>query len=370
MALALYRKYRPGKLGDLLGQEMNVSILQDAARQDRLGQAYLFYGPRGTGKTSTARLIAKLANCEKRHTDPKFRAVGEPCNTCRVCKEIEANASLGVIEIDAASNRGIDEIRNLKEDIQVAPAGTARKVYIIDEVHMMTPAAFNALLKTLEEPPKHAMFILATTEYEKLPATIVSRAQRFLFKKLPKTKILEKLKKIVKAEKISIDDDALELVAAAADGSFRDAESLLEQLSSLATKINLQTAEHITGRTGFKTVDRLAELALRRDLKAALAYTAELGEEGVNVVQLVRDFIHYMRKIITLNLSPDVEQALRTELTAEELKRLAALAKLAEPSRDLKLVHALIRAYAEMRYSPFATIPLEVALIEHLSAPG
>ncbi len=369
MGLALYRKYRPSKLGDLIGQETNIKILKDAARQDRLGQAYLFYGPRGTGKTSTARLIAKLANCEKRHTDQKFRELGEPCNECRVCKEIEANASLGVIEIDAASNRGIDEIRNLKEDIQMAPAGTMRKVYIIDEVHMMTPAAFNALLKTLEEPPRHAMFILATTEYEKLPATIVSRTQRFLFKKLPKTKILEKLKKIAKLEKISIDDDALELVAAAADGSVRDGESLLEQLSSLATTINLQTAEHITGRTGMKTVDALAELILRRDLKSALAYVARLSEEGVNIVQLVRDLIHYMRKVVTLNLSPDVEQVFQTELTGEEVKRLVALAKLTEPARDLKLIHALIRAYAEMRYSPFASVPLEIALIEHLNAP-
>ncbi len=370
MALALYRKYRPGTLGDLLGQEPNVTLLQDAARQDRLGQAYLFYGPRGTGKTSTARLIAKLANCEKRHADPEFRALGEPCNTCRVCKEIEANASLGVIEIDAASNRGIDEIRNLKEDIHMAPAGTMRKVYIIDEVHMMTPAAFNALLKTLEEPPKHAMFILATTEYEKLPATIVSRAQRFLFKKLTKTKILEKLKKIAKTEKISIDEDALELVAAAADGSVRDAESLLEQLSALATKIDLQTAEHITGRTGMKTVDGLAELILKRDLKAALDYTARLGEEGVNITQLVRDLIHYLRKVVTIRLNPDIAVVFHTELTAEEVKRLIALAKLAEPSRDLKLVHALIRAYAETRYSPFASVPLEIALIEHLHSPA
>ncbi|MFI5205328.1 MAG: DNA polymerase III subunit gamma/tau, partial [Candidatus Paceibacterales bacterium] len=196
MALALYRKYRPKKLGDILGQETNIEILQNAARQGKIGHAYLFYGPRGTGKTSTARLIAKLLNCEKRHTDKKFSDTGEPCNECRNCTEIDNNISFDVIEIDAASNRGIDEIRNLKENIKTAPAGSHYKVYIIDEAHMLTGPAFNALLKTLEEPPQHAVFVLATTEYEKLPPTITSRTQRFGFKKPSKIKIIEKLKSI------------------------------------------------------------------------------------------------------------------------------------------------------------------------------
>src|SRR3989344_4851833 len=193
MALALYRKYRPKKLEDLLGQESNVLILKNAARQGKLGHAYLFYGPRGTGKTSTARLIAKLLNCERRARDPKFGALGEPCNACRVCEEIGANISFDVIEIDAASNRGIEEIRNIKESIAIAPAGSRFKVYIIDEAHMLTGPASNAMLKTLEEPPAHAVFILPTTEYEKLPPTITSRTQRFLFKKIPNVKMLEKL---------------------------------------------------------------------------------------------------------------------------------------------------------------------------------
>src|SRR3989344_5363778 len=214
MALALYRKYRPKTLNDLLGQETNVEILKNAAKQNRIGHAYLFYGSRGTGKTTTARLIAKLLNCEKRNTDESFQKNGEPCNECRSCREIDANSSFDVIEIDAASNRGIDEIRNIKDSIRSAPVGSKYKVYIIDEAHMLTGAAFNALLKTLEEPPSHAILILETTEYEKLPATITSRVQRFLFKKLPKTKIMENLATIVKAEKIDIDPAALELVAA------------------------------------------------------------------------------------------------------------------------------------------------------------
>src|SRR5580704_16688214 len=229
---ALYRKYRPKKLEEVLGQETNVEILRNAARSGRLGQAYIFYGPRGTGKTTTARLIAKLLNCEKRRTDPEFAKLGEPCNECRECLAIDAQNSFDVIEIDAASNRGIDEIRNLKENIRTSPASAEYKVYIIDEAHMLTGAAFNALLKTLEEPPKHAVIILATTEFEKLPPTITSRAQRFVFKKLSKAVIAAKLATEAREENIAIDEDALELIAAAGEGSVRDAESLLDQIAS------------------------------------------------------------------------------------------------------------------------------------------
>src|SRR5580704_221954 len=264
---ALYRKYRPKKLEEVLGQETNVEILRNAARSGRLGQAYIFHGPRGTGKTSTARLLAKLLNCEKRRTDPEFAKLGEPCNECTACREIDAQNSFDVIEIDAASNRGIDEIRNLKESIKTSPASAEHKVYIIDEAHMLTGAAFNALLKTLEEPPKHAVIILATTEFEKLPPTITSRAQRFVFKKLSKVVMIEKLSSIAQKEKIKIDDGALELIAAAAEGSFRDAESLLDQVSSLsagagvggaaAKGITLADVERVTGRTGLKKVHEL-----------------------------------------------------------------------------------------------------------------
>lgn len=367
MALALYRKYRPQKLEDIIGQETNVQILKNAAKTGRLGHAYLFYGPRGTGKTSTARLIAKLLNCERRRDDGTFRELGEPCNECRSCRAIDAQTSFDVVEIDAASNRGIDEIRNLKDGIKTTPTVGGYKVYIIDEVHMLTTPAFNALLKTLEEPPPHSVLVLATTEYEKLPATITSRAQRFLFKKQTRAKIMEKLAVIVKGENIQIDEAALELVAVAAEGSFRDAESLLDQISSISDKITLADVERVTGQVGLKKVREFSAFIAQRDLNGSLKYLSELNEEGHNLTQFTKDLIHYWRKVLSLKLSPDVEQALRGELTADELAEIKKLGAILNADAAIKLIKSLILAYSEMRYSPFAVVPLEIVLIEQLS---
>ncbi len=369
MAIALYRKYRPRSFKDLAGHDMNVEILQNAAKSGQLGQAYLFYGPRGTGKTTSARLIAKLLNCERRATDAKFRALGEPCNECAACKEIDAGTSFDVIEIDAASNRGIDEIRNLRENIKTAAVSGRHKVYIIDEAHMLTGAAANALLKTLEEPPAHAVFILATTEAEKLPATVTSRTQRFLFRKLPKTVIATRLTEIAKTEKIAIESAAIELLAAAGEGSFRDAISLLEQVSAFEDKVTLESAERLIGRVGLARVAKLAGLALARDTKGILAYLEELNTDGQNLVQITRDLIHYFRKALTLRLNPALEKSVGLELTEDELASLAELARGADPAFLTGLIRDLIRAYGEMRYSPFAIVPLQIALIENTGKP-
>ena len=366
MTLALYRKYRPDKLADLLGQETTREILQNAAKQDKFAHAYLFYGPRGTGKTTTARLIAKLANCEKRSSDKKFASQGEPCNTCGHCAEIESGKSLDVMEIDAASNRGIDEIRNLQEGVRLSPISSPYKVYIIDEVHMLTREAFNALLKTLEEPPAHAIFILATTEYEKVPPTITSRVQRFAFRRLPKNIIIEKLESICEQEKIAYDKDALEIIAVAAEGSVRDAESLLDQLWSSIGKIEAKNVEEALGRVGLTRLYNFGILLINYDLPKSLEYITELGDTGVNLVQFNKDLIHYLRRVLSLKLNPQLATLFEKELTADDIKKLKELGEKGNETFLIAMLKSLIHAHSEMRYSPFAIVPLEVAVIENL----
>lgn len=366
--LALYRKYRPKVLADVVGQEQVTELLRNAARMDRLAHAYLFFGNKGSGKTTTARIVAKVANCKTRYEDAKFKETGEPCNTCVSCREIDEGRALDVIEIDAASNRGIDEIRNLKENIRISPTSSHYKVYIIDEAHQLTKDAFNALLKTLEEPPAHAMMILVTTETEKMPATIVSRAQRYHFKKLPLATIVEKLGVICKTEGIEAHKDALELIAASGGGSLRDAESLLDQIASLETdnEISAADVERTIGQAGFSRVSKLAEMIFKEELTAALEYIHEVNESGYNVVQFAKDLIHYVRRALTLRYNPELIKLYAQEFTDHEVKLLKTHADLLQPQKTITLIKSLIRAYSEMRYSPFAVIPLEVAVIENL----
>lgn len=371
MALAIYRKYRPQSLDDLIGQELVVEILRNAGKKDKIAHAYLFYGPRGTGKTTAARILAKLANCETRRDDPKFKQSGEPCNECRPCKEIEAGTALDVVEIDAASNRGIDEIRNIKEGIRLSPTSYQYKVYIIDEAHQLTKAASDALLKTLEEPPAHAIFILATTEYDKLPATITSRTQRIHFRRLPIPKVVEKLKKIVEAEKdnqkkVQIDPEALDLIAVISEGSLRDAESMLDQVIALGEGADLKSVERILGKVGFTRITTLANHLLTGNLEKALEYLADIQESGFNLVDLAKETIHYLRRVLALKYNPNLEEIFKAELTEKEIKELKNQSKLINPDKHIALLKSLIGAYSEMRYSPFAIVPLEIAIIENL----
>ncbi len=368
MALTFYRKYRPKTLADLIGQDEISEVIRNAAKSDRLAHAYLFYGPRGTGKTTTARILAKIANCETRISDKKFYDTGEPCNKCRPCLEIDSGRALDVVEIDAASNRGIDEMRNLKEGIKLSPTSYKYKVYIIDEAHQLTKEAANALLKTLEEPPEHAIFILATTEYDKLPATIISRTQRFNFHKAPLKLLVEQLQRIAVAEKIKTEKPALELIASSAEGSFRDAESLLEQVASFEKEVTLSATERVLGKAGLNKTGALSRKLLEGNLEESIKFIESADEGGSNMVQLTKDLIQYLRRTLSLHFDPNILSVFERELTEDELKEMKEQSKLINLERHVPLIKSLIKAYSEMRYSPFPIVPIEVAIIENLGS--
>lgn len=290
--MSLYLKYRPVQFASLVGQDHVRITLLNAFKKGQVNHAYLFCGPRGTGKTSTARLIAKSLNC------PNLSAkTFEPCNECEICEAISAGSIIDIIEIDAASNRGIDEIRELKETIKFAPTRLENKVYIIDEVHMLTNEAFNALLKTLEEPPSNVYFILATTEVHKIPDTIISRCQRFDFRRLTEKVIETRLAFIAQNEKIEIEPGALDLIAAHVDGGLRDAIGLLEQLS-VDGSVSLENTKNLIGSTGLETIEAFLTAVLNGDRQAALNVIEEIYNEGYDLGQFQLDFMKHLRSAL------------------------------------------------------------------------
>src|SRR5512140_962644 len=360
MTQALYRKYRPKGWDQVVGQGHVVQTLKNAIAADRVGHAYLFAGPRGTGKTTLARLLAKAVNCLD--ADPKRR----PCNECANCKAVNENRFMDLIEIDAASNTGVEDIRDLRDKINFTPSQGRLKVYIIDEVHMLSTPAFNALLKTLEEPPPHAIFILATTEIHKIPATVLSRCQRHEFRRVPVDEILGNLKSIVKAEGLKADDEALSVIARQATGSMRDAQSLLDQLSSMGSTITLELAQTVLGTATSQTVLAMVGSIRDREPAAGLDAIHRALDSGADPRTLARQIVDYLRDLMLIQMGNGDQ----VETTKELRARMAEDAKAFQTTDVLRMMKSFNEAAADTRGGWQPSLSLELALAGAFELPS
>ena len=355
------RKYRPQTFDDLVGQAHVSRTLKNAVAQNRLAHAYLFVGPRGVGKTSTARILAKSLNCIKGPTVT-------PCGVCDNCREIAGGNSLDVIEIDGASNNSVEDVRQLRENVRYAPAKGRYKIYLIDEVHMLSSAAFNALLKTLEEPPEHVKFIFATTEPQKVLATILSRCQRFDLHRIPANLITQHLQFIAKKEKITLEPAAAHAIARGAEGGLRDAESMLDQLVAFCgEKITESDVLNVFGFTGEQTVSNLTGRLLRGETPEAIDLLHEQCESGKDMMRLMADMIAYLRDLLVFKAKPDV---LNDDVDPEVQKSLAAHAELISTDRLLELIDQFAAAEGRMKWAPNKKLHFEVAIIKAIQSLG
>ena len=354
---ALYRKFRPDEFEDVKGQDAIVRTLKNQINADRIGHAYLFCGTRGTGKTTVAKIFAKAVNCE-------HPVDGSPCGECAMCKSIAAGTSMNVIEIDAASNNGVDNIREIREEVTYRPTEGKYKVYIIDEVHMLSIGAFNALLKTLEEPPEYVIFILATTEAHKIPITILSRCQRYDFKRISIETIAARLRELIDKEGWDVEDKAVRYIAKMADGSMRDALSLLDQCIAfyLGQKLTYDHVLEVLGAVDTDVFSKLLRNVIGRNVAAVLDIVEELVMQGRELTQLVGDFTWYLRNLLLVKTSDNIEDVL--DVSTENMMQLKEESDMIELDMLLRYIRVFSELSGQMKYATQKRVLLEVALIK------
>lgn len=356
---ALYRKWRPDRFEDVKGQDAVVTTLKNQITRDRVGHAYLFCGTRGTGKTTVAKIVAKAVNCE----DPKD---GSPCGVCKSCMAVAEGNSFNVIEIDAASNNGVDSIREIRDEVTYAPTEGRYKVYIIDEAHMITREAFNALLKTLEEPPSYVIFILATTEVNKIPVTILSRCQRYDFKRIDVDTIIERLRELMEAEGIEAEEKAVRYIARAADGALRDAVSLLDQCNSFyfGQTLTYDKVLEVLGAVDTRVFSELLCAVLARDIKGSVKILDSVVAQGRELTQFTADFTWYLRNLLLVKTSDEDEIDEVLDMTSENLAQLKREAEAADVNRIMRYIRIFSELSNDIRYATQKRILIEIAIIK------
>lgn len=358
--IALYRKYRPRSFSEVVGQEDIVQTLRNAVVHHLLAHAYIFSGPRGSGKTTMARILAKAANCQKPEKN------GDPCNACKACGEIAGGRALDLIEIDAASNRGIDDIRELREGVRFAPSTLTYKVFVIDEAHQLSRDAANALLKILEEPPSHAIFVLATTELQKMIPTILSRCQRFEFRRLRTEEIALRLEEIAKAEGAEIGRGALNLIASHAEGAMRDGIGLLDKVLAMhpGGTLGVREVSSILGMTDREDLSALTARVFHGDAAGAVEKLHEMVRGGGDAFDIARDLVRHLRALLIIRVNPGIAHRVLEGVEEKELERMVAFARDVREEDLKRALHSFMEAESRMKYTHIPELPLELAIVD------